>query len=1282
MIAFIVTLMVLVGLPMLFGARSRISRLEYRLKLLEQQLQRASEQGALARAVAPAADAAAEPTQPPEPISEPVPPEEVPTATYVIEQEPRERRPAFISGSIAKATAEPKMVQDIAPPEDIVEESAFAPEVAADAAMSAAERTPATDTVNAASEEIQDAMASAQAAELPAEEAADDSAPPQKPRKPALNFEELFGRKLPIWAGGITLAIAGILIVKYAIDAGFFARVFTPGVQAICGLLFGLGLIGGAEWAYRKREKVDDPRVSQALSGAGISTLYASVLVAANLYQLISPLTAFFGLALVTAGAMGLSLRHGTPSALLGLVGGLATPALTMGMDANVPLLSVYLAFTIAGLAGVSRMQRWPWLALAALVGGAGWSLWLVLFGEALTVVGALSVGGFIMLLAIALPLFVFRDKGAVLLRSASAIVGAFQLAILVAMGGYQPLHWGLFILIAAMGQWLAWRERSFAIVPTLGAALSVLLLLLWPDPSAGWLATIGLALAAIHAGPLLAKLWRENGRLQHAIELSAIAVAIPLVTLRHFHAPLGDIDMAGALAAAGGAVLALGSAALGWKHQERLGDSRFALLLAVGAGLLSIASLLGFADWQAPLWIGGIALALLFIARPSADPRIEPISAAYAGLALTGLLTTIVPTRLHELGALVDAASTPAEFSTFLRWGGLAAAFGLFAWRADMRPIRLAAHFVAAALVYGLIAQAVPGWTLPIVMAAVAGMALLALQLREGEAMEFQILAFAGASGLLLTITGPGPFGEWQQLVGVDPAAGGTQAFLRWASVAALGLFLAWRARPEPLKLIGQFAAMTFAYGAVSQLVPGWTLPIAIAAIGAIALFMLRRQASTAPENQLFVMLFGGLGLLAITGTDPANEWMRLTGTGEGAFDGFAAARWAGMAALAALLAARSRLTHLRDVGQGLAALLSYGAMAQLVPAQALPLVPASAVLGLALWSRRLAWPQLRIAATLLTAIALGWAALPLAEWMRGALLSLGGVPMALTSPSLDASSVIRRLLAPALLLGLALWQLRAALPARVVKLAAAVVGTLALVALHSLYRHAFAAAFGNEFVDTGLGQRLIWCALLIVAAVAAWKKGGGIMTGQLAPALAGIAALHILWYSLVLHNPLWTAQAVGGLPLINLILPLFAGLPLCLWLIGKMRPDDAAKVDVVLQPVLMVMIALFGWATLRQAFHGTLLVEPGLPQFENILRSILGIALAIGYLLWGIRARRRNWRLASLLLMLAAVVKVFLFDASGLEGLLRIASFVALGFSLIGIGWLYSRQLRSEGR
>lgn len=151
--------------------------------------------------------------------------------------------------------------------------------------------------------------------------------------------------------------------------------------------------------------------------------------------------------------------------------------------------------------------------------------------------------------------------------------------------------------------------------------------------------------------------------------------------------------------------------------------------------------------------------------------------------------------------------------------------------------------------------------------------------------------------------------------------------------------------------------------------------------------------------------------------------------------------------------------------------------------------------------------------------------------------------------------------------------------------------------------------------------------------------------------------------------------------MPLLNLLPPLFAMVPLCLALLGRMAPTAAPALAKALQPAIMLALALFAWASLRQAFHGSLLAVPGLGQSEDIARAILGIALAVGYLLWSIRRRLRDWRIASLVLMLAAVAKVFLLDASGLDGLLRIASFVALGFSLIGIGWLYSRQLRRDG-
>src|SRR3546814_17474144 len=89
-----------------------------------------------------------------------------------------------------------------------------------------------------------------------------------------------------------------------------------------------------------------------------------------------------------------------------------------------------------------------------------------------------------------------------------SSDVCSSDLALLLAYAGFTPLHWGLFALLAAAEQWLAWRERSLAVVPTTSLALSILLLALWPDALASWFAVVGIALAAIHALPLPARLW------------------------------------------------------------------------------------------------------------------------------------------------------------------------------------------------------------------------------------------------------------------------------------------------------------------------------------------------------------------------------------------------------------------------------------------------------------------------------------------------------------------------------------------------------------------------------------------------------------------------------------------------------------------------------------------------------------------------------------------------------------------------------------------------------
>ncbi len=873
---------------------------------------------------------------------------------------------------------------------------------------------------------------------------------PPQPAAPAnlsARFEDLFGKTLPIWAGGITLAIAGVLIVRYAIDLGFFARVFTPGVQVVAGILFGLGLVGGAEYAWRNEARVRDVRVPQALSGAGIATLYAAIMVAANVYGLIGPLLAFFGLALVTASALALSLRFGPPSALLGLAGGLAAPALVGALEPNVPLIAVYLSLTIGALTGVARTRRWPWLALAALAGGAGWSVWMVFVGGALDTLGSLSIGGYVLLLGIAIPLFAYEGPRAALLRAVAAIVGALQLALLVAYAGFAPLHWGLFALLAAAGQWLAWREAKLAIVPTTSLALSALLIALWADPTLFWLTLIGVSLALIHALPLLARLWTAPVELRRTLELCFLAIALPL--LAKWQLPAMRDGALALVALAGALFLAIGIGR-GWRAESRAADRRFAWLAGTAAALAALALVLILPFWLAAVAIAAVAVALLPFGKAAGDRRIEWVAVGFFGVALAALIAT--PRALDELPRLAFGADTAA-----------------------------------------------------------------------------------------------------------------VEAFLRWAALAFGALVFALRAeRPVVLRL-----------------------------------------------------------------------------------------------------------------GQAFAAALAYGAAAQLLPASLLVFVPALGAAALLLAAPRLGLGRLGAGAGVFAALALGWAALPVAIWAGKAILSLAGAPMVIGGEALAAGDLIRRLALPALLCGLPLWLLREKLPRWLLVGGMILAGAVGAIAIHSLYRLGFAALAGGDFVTTGIVQRLVWEALLIGLGWLLWRRA--IVIGARVLIVAGTA--HALLYGLILHNPLWAQQAVGGWPLVNLLVPLFllpwAGLRLT----GIVFAPAAALFDRGVQLLTMLLVATFAWASLRQLFYGSLLVEPGVAPAENILRSLLILLLAIGFLLWGIRGHRRDWRIASLMLMLGAVGKVFVFDASGLEGLLRIGSFVALGFSLIGIGWLYSRQLRASG-
>ena len=843
--------------------------------------------------------------------------------------------------------------------------------------------------------------------------------------KPRIGFEELFGRRLPIWAGGVTLAVAGFLIVKYSIDAGLL----SPTVRVIFGFMFAAALIAAAEAALRGDLMVRDARVRQSLAGAGIATLYATILVAANVYGLIGPLTAFVGMALVTLLAGFLSLRFGAPSALLGLVGGLAAPALVGSAGPNVPLLASYLALTVGGLCALSRDQRWAWLGVSALIGGFGWGLALLL-GGALDASASISLGLFILLLGVAFPLLLMATRGTAI-RLAAGLVGCAQMAALVALGGFAPLHWALFGLISVAMVWLSRREAGLAHLPSAGLAIALLLAGAWSDPGAPLLAVVLAGIVAIFAGPAMQRLWRDDGSLVDAAYIAAAATAVLLVPMLHFSASAAARDSDFALLAVLGAAISGGAAALGWRSPMRKGDARFALLAATSAALLVAAGSLALPHWAIAPWGALVAAGMLLLAHRSDDQRLEPCA-----------------------------------------WG------------------------------------------------------------------------FAAVTLFLLT----------------------------------------------------QGSSFEEAYRALGE-----TSPIDVA--GAV--------------------------------------------------------RWLVPAAMALLFARRARSAHSAAIGQPFAILFLYVAAAQFIPPLFLPLLPALLVAALGTLLRPTPVPALIASFGLL----LLWAMAPLAHWSIPAFASLTGEPFLSTMlPSL--SDTMLRLAIPALAITIALRRAELSSTERVVGIAAGAL--LASVAAHVIFKQLLSIDTPERFVALGLAERTLWQAVLAGGALVAWRlRRSGLATGLAAASLA-----HFAGFTILLHNPLWFAQAAGPW-----LIPAY-GIALAILHLGG-RTELPAPAHRALEWGKILLIPLLAISLLRQAFAGSLLTVDEVGATEDIIRSLLGALIAIAYLQWGIQRRARDWRIASLILMLATVAKVFLLDANGLDGLIRVASFAALGFSLIGLGWLYSRYL-----
>jgi len=190
------------------------------------------------------------------------------------------------------------------------------------------------------------------------------------------SFEKNIATKLPVWIGAVSLIFAAFFLVKYSIELGWM----KPSVRLFLGALFGASLVAAGQWVARREHIANAVRISQGLVGAGLVALYVAVYAAINLYGLIPPMIGFGCMAAITGAAVILSVRHGQPIAIFGLLGGLLTPALIQSDAPSAIALFGYLFLLFAFMFMVLVRQGWWLLAIASVVGVFCWSVfWFVL---------------------------------------------------------------------------------------------------------------------------------------------------------------------------------------------------------------------------------------------------------------------------------------------------------------------------------------------------------------------------------------------------------------------------------------------------------------------------------------------------------------------------------------------------------------------------------------------------------------------------------------------------------------------------------------------------------------------------------------------------------------------------------------------------------------------------------------------------------------------------------------------------------------------------------------
>lgn len=161
------------------------------------------------------------------------------------------------------------------------------------------------------------------------------------------------------------------------------------------------------------------------------------------------------------------------------------------------------------------------------------------------------------------------------------------------------------------------------------------------------------------------------------------------------------------------------------------------------------------------------------------------------------------------------------------------------------------------------------------------------------------------------------------------------------------------------------------------------------------------------------------------------------------------------------------------------------------------------------------------------------------------------------------------------------------------------------------------------------------------------------------------------------LVENPWISNEEIIGGAVFNTLLLGYAIPALAAYGLARTIRDVRPKPYVLLVRIA-TMLLTFAYLSLetRRLFHdGYIGLFHGSSDAEIYTYSAVWLGFGILLLAYGLWRVSREVRLASAAFVTLSVLKVFLIDLAGLEGLLRAMSFIGLGIALIGIGLVYQK-------